>query len=88
MRRQVAINLEELDQFRPIRPGYPRDVEKLADFLDILIINLKEANRREELGNGSLYFKAQKKLTETMLTDYRRWMFEKRREESLESLRE
>ena len=88
IRRQIAINMEEIDQFKPIRPGYARDVEKLADLLDILTINLKEAKRTEELGNGSLYLKVQKKLTERMVADYQRWIFEKRKNENVESLRE
>ena len=55
--RQIAINIEEIDQFKPTQSGYAKDVEKLADLLDILTINLKEAKRTEELGNGSLYLK-------------------------------
>ena len=88
LRRQVAINLEELDQFRAVRSGNAKDVEKLADLLDVVVVNLREAGRSEELGNGSLYIKVQKKMTESMLTNYHRWMFEKYKPESLESLRE
>ena len=71
-RRQILINMGEIDQLKPIRPGYARDVEKVADLLDILTINLKEARRTEELGNGSPYLNVQKKLTETMVADYQR----------------
>ena len=78
--REIAINMEEIDQFKPIRPGYTRDVENLADLLDILTINLKEEN-------GSLYLKMQKKFTETMVVDYKRWIFEKKNE-NLASLHE
>ena len=85
-RRQVAINLEELEQCRPVRPGNARDVEKLADLLDVLVINLKEADRHEELGNGSLFIKVQKKLNETMLTDYQRWTYENEKVDNLETL--
>ena len=85
--REIAINMEEIDQFKPIRPGYTRDVENLADLLDILTINLKEAKRTEEQENGSLYLKMQKKFTETMVVDYKRWIFEKKNE-NLASLHE
>ena len=54
--------------------------------LDILIINLKETRRTEERGNGPLYLKMQKKLTETMVADYQRWIFEKKKNENLESI--
>ena len=42
-RRQVAIYLEELEQFPQIRPGHTKDIEDFADLLDIAMINLKEA---------------------------------------------
>ena len=70
MRRQIAINLEELDPFRPIRSGNVRDVEKLTDLLNNIVINLTEVGG-EELGNECLYIKVQKKMTESMLADYR-----------------
>ena len=70
MRRQIAINLEELDPFRPIRSGNVRDVEKLTDLLDNIVINLTEVGG-EELANECLYIKVQKKMTESMLADYR-----------------
>ena len=75
-RRQVAIYIEELEQFKQIRSGNARDLDKFADLLDIAIINLKEANQTQELGDGSLYAKLQRKLPEAMLARYHRWIFE------------
>ena len=49
------IYLEELEQFRQIRSGNARYLDKFADLLDIAIINLKEADQTQELGDGSLY---------------------------------
>ena len=69
-RRQIALYLEDIDNFRPIRPGNPKDIEKFADLLDVAIVNLKEANRLEELQDGLLYMKLQKKLPATMLATY------------------
>jgi len=51
----------------------------LADFLDVIVINLKEARRKGELGNGSLYTKVQKKMTGTMLVNSSRWVFEEKK---------
>ena len=65
--RQINLHLEELDQFRPIRPGNAKDLYRLACLLDV-----REAGRKEELGNGSLYIKVQKKITSTMLANYNR----------------
>ena len=78
----------EVDSFRPICPGNQKELEKFADLLDITIVNLKEANRSEELNDGLLYLKLQKKLPTSMLSTYHRWIFEKQKSESVESLRE
>ena len=86
-RRRIAIYLEELDQFRQIRHKNARDIEEFADLLDISMINLKEAGQDYELRDGSLYTKLQRKLPETMLTQYHRWIFENHKEESVLTLR-
>jgi len=54
--------LEEIDSFKPVRAGNTRNLEKLADLLDVAIVNLKEANRFDELKDRLLYIKLQKKL--------------------------
>ena len=87
-RRQIALYLEEIDSFRPVRYGNARDLEKYADLLDVAIVNLKEAQRFEELRDGLLYMKLQKKLPASMLTQYHRWIFENHKLESVEVLRE
>ena len=65
-RRQISIYMEEVDNFGPIRPGDHQDIENFADLLDIVVVNLKDTGRLEELGDGSLYIKLQK-TTESML---------------------
>ena len=87
-RHQNAIRLEELENFKPLRPDNSKDLEDFADLLDIAVINLKEAGRSAELGDGSLYLKLQKKMTESMLTRYHRWVYENFKIESVETLRE
>ena len=64
------LNMDELEYFKPIRVDDAKDVEKFADLLDIAVINLKEENRIEELGNGTFYHKLLKKMPETMITQY------------------
>ena len=66
----VNLYMEELDQFRPICTGNAKDLDRLADLLEVIVINLKEAGRHEELGQGSLYIKIQKKMTELMLANF------------------
>ena len=69
-RCQIALYLEDIDNFRLIRPGNPKDIGKFADLLDAAIVNLKKANQLEELQDGLLYMKLQKKSPATMLATY------------------
>ena len=83
----MAIYLEDLDKFQQIRPGNARDLEHFADLLELAIINLTETGHHNELGNGFLYGKLQTKLTESMLADYHRWIFETKTPESVVALK-
>ena len=88
-RRQIALHLEELENFKPLHHGLAKDLERLADLLDVTVVNLKEAGRHDELGNGSLYLSLCKKLTEAMLlVQYHRCIYENGRWQSVETLRE
>ena len=85
-RRQIALYLEELEQFRQIRPENARDIEEFADLLDVAMISLRETGQHHELGDGSLYTKLQRKLPQAMLARYHRWIFENSKEESVIAL--
>ena len=87
MRRQIAIYLADLEVFRNLRPGNAKDLEQFADLLEIAIINLKEAGQHYELGAGCLYRKLQRKLPQSMLSRYYRWIFENKMVESVVALR-
>ena len=86
-RRQIALYLEELEQFRQIRPENARDIEEFADVLDVAMINLRETGQHHELGDGSLYTILQRKLPQAMFARYHRWIFENSQEESVIALR-
>jgi len=85
---QIAFYLVEVDNCRCICPGNHKDIEKFADLLDVTIVNLKEVNWLEELRDGLLHLKLQKKLPTctTMLSAYHQWIFENHKLESVESL--
>jgi len=87
-RRQIALHLENLENFRPLRHGFAKDLERFAYLLDVTVVILKEASRHDELGNRSLYLSLCKKLTEGMLAQYHRWIYEHGRWQSVETLRE
>ena len=72
-RRKLALNLEELENIKSLRPGNAGDIV---------------ANRHDELGKGTLYISLCKKLNEGMLAQYHRWIFENHRWESVETLKE
>ena len=87
-RRHVSLYLEELENFPPIQSENAKLVDQFADLLDIAIINLTDANRKEDLGNGVLYIHLQKKMPESMLKRYHRWIFETSSEENVLTLHE
>ena len=70
--------MDELENFKQIRVDHPKDVDKFADLLDIAVINLKEENRIEELGSSTFYRKLLKKMPERMITQYQRFVFDKK----------
>jgi hypothetical protein len=86
--RKIALYLEQLERLKPMQDENPKELEKIAEILDIVIVNLKEADRDEELGNGVLYVTLQKKLTESLLVRYHRWIYENRKIESVLALRD
>jgi DNA-binding transcriptional regulator YiaG len=88
MRRHIAAQHEQIDNFKPVRQGNAKDLEKFADLLDVTVINLHEVGRSEELEYGSLYLKLLKKLPENLITNYQRWLYENGRDDVVETLRE
>ena len=74
LRRKMTLQLEEIGGLKPIREENALDLERFADLLDVAVINLKESGRREELGNGAFYIRLQKKLPESMIARYQRWL--------------
>ena len=62
------------------------ELERFADVLDITMINRKEAGEHQDLGDGSLYIQLQKKLPQSLLVRYHRWLFENNMMESVVAL--
>ena len=86
-RRQVLIYFEDLADFPQIRDGNAQDLEQFADLLDSAVISLQEAGKRNELGDGFLYITLQRKLPQSMLASYHRWVNENNILESVITLK-
>ena len=87
-RRQVALQLDELENFPPIRTNSQQKLEKFSKLLDVTIINFAEFVLKTELSSKSLYARLLSKMPESMVTNYHRYIFDKYQEESVETLRE
>ena len=87
-RRQLSLQLDEVNNFKQIRIGNAKDLERFADMLDIVVVNLRDSDKVEELGDGCLYNQLIKKMNDVIVTQYLRWIFETQRRESVETLRE
>ncbi len=66
--------MDQLDQFKPVRNA--RDMEKYAELLDVLCVNMMDCGLDSELGGGALYITLQRKLSEDLLSRYNRWLYE------------
>ena len=87
-RRQVAGYLEDLAQFADLRSSKARELEKFADLLEVAVINLQDAGHTAELRAGTFYMSLLKKLSEPMIAQFQRWLFEHRKAESVLTLLE
>uniref|UniRef100_A0A1I8G1W5 SPATA1_C domain-containing protein n=1 Tax=Macrostomum lignano TaxID=282301 RepID=A0A1I8G1W5_9PLAT len=86
-RRRLVLVLEDLDRFRPIVTESAPQLKKLADLVDVAVINLMEAGREAELdSNGLLHLRVQKKLPTDTLARYHRWVGENGRNDTLSAL--
>ena len=47
--------MEDIDKFKPIRPGNAGDLEQFAELLDVVVVSLVEKQKFAELGGGYLY---------------------------------
>ena len=87
-KRNITLILEELERFKPLRQKRAKDIEKLAYFIDNLVMKLNVLDKRSELGCGYLYLKLQQKLTISMLKNYHQWIHEHHIVESVLALRD
>ena len=85
-KRLIAIHLNELENFRPIKNGQTKGLEKFADLLNVTIVNLKEAGRHNDLVSVSFHSRLQQKLRESLLIKYRCWLQENNFNEFVEAL--
>ena len=86
-RRQVLIYFEDLGNFPQTRIGNAKDLEQFAFLLDSALINLHEAGKHNELEDGFLYITLQRKLPQSLLASYHRWVYENNISESVITLK-
>ena len=86
--RLFAAQMEKFERFPVVKAGDSQQLEKLADLLDLTVINLKETGRDSELGDGILYSTSLRRLPEGLVTQFQRWLFENSKPPSLIQLRD
>lgn len=79
--------MKEHIRFQPRRFGDETDIRKFADLLDTTVINLYEAGHLEELPNGTLYTKFQKKIPDEKRSQYYTWIDGRTEQEIADTLR-
>ena len=86
-RRQLLIYFEDLGNFPQIRDGNSKDLEQFSDLLDSAVISLHKAGKHTELDDGFLYITLQRKLPQSKLASYHRWVYENNILESVITLK-
>ena len=87
-RRQVQSHLEELKKLKSLQEDSAKELETFADVLERAVICLKENGRQADLEAGTLYTIVLEKIPEKLLSQYYRWLREKQKEESMETLKD
>ena len=87
-RRKTTMYLEQVEKFPPLKNEKTKELEKFADLLYQLVLSLQESSRHQELGHGVLYIQLQKKLTNSLLAQYHKWVHEHNKYESVLALKE
>ena len=62
-------------------------MEKFADVLDLAVLNLKQYGKEDELAGGYLYSELTKKMNESLLTQYQRWLSDHKKQGTVLTLR-
>ncbi|PFX12673.1 hypothetical protein AWC38_SpisGene23326 [Stylophora pistillata] len=86
--RALTLRLEELEAFKQLREGSKKDLEKFAELLDALVVNLIDAKQEGELRNGSLYITLHRKFNKNLLAKCKQWICDNRKSEDVNVLRE
>ena len=87
-RRRIAITLEEIEAFPPMRNPKPATLQKFTDLLEVAIVNFRENQREQELNDGVFYNKLLSKMNTQLITQYNRWKTEKGKAPGVETLHE
>eukprot|EP00117_Sycon_ciliatum_P016997 scpid5959/ scgid16188/ len=86
--RQLSLQYEQVEACPIIRSGRAGDLQKFADLLDVLVVNLLDSGKGNELGDGLLYRKLLAKLPAGMLTQFNRWCHQKPCQPGIQALLE
>ena len=84
-RRQVQNQIEKLQSMKPFHADNVKDLEKFSDALENIVVLLQTRGKVNKLQpNSSLYTMSLAKIPEQMLSQYYRWLGERRKPETLE----
>ncbi|XP_052778542.1 uncharacterized protein LOC128215986 [Mya arenaria] len=86
-RRLMTKFMDDIATFPQIKRENAKSTEKFVDLLDITLVNMLE-NKIEDLHSGILYQQLLKKLPESMISRYKRWVYENEKQESVKTLSE
>ena len=87
-RRQLRAYMDQLEKMAQLRSNDVHAFERFADLVRISVVKLQAEGRDGELGEGTLHSLLVKKLGESQVENYSRWLSEQNRERSVVSLKD
>ena len=87
-RRKLQAYMDQIEQMPPLRSSDVHLFDKFADLVRIAVVMLQAEGWSGELGDGALHSLLVKKLADTQVESYSRWLREHKKERSVLNLRD
>ena len=87
-RRKLQAYMDQIEKMPPLKSNDVQAFEQFADLVRIAVVKLQAEGREGELGEGTLHSLLVRKLADSQVKSYSRWLREHNKERSVLRLRD
>ena len=87
-RRKLQAYMDQIEKMPPLKSNDVQAFDQFADLVRIAVVKLQAEGREGELGEGTLHSLLVRKLADSQVESYSRWLREHNKERSVLSLRD